>query len=336
MRLSSLIKRRILQSGAGFLSNKLHGKSRRDVLYFEDLGAMYISACDRKGFSKDIRDVSFEWGFLTAKSFLPSILTRLPEAVVFGVLLKRAWIHIGIVQDVSISRDGPLLRVSTKGETVTRLIGKNSFLPGFYAGAFSGILGSRVRLVSSIQAKDGAEYVFESTAEPVSISGKSKDAYNKLNFPSGSKGFGLDDALRRNLFQLKEDNHVYFRGKPLTTAENTIFHLLRGKALLVGELHRISYVYFKGLVKADTRPEEALVLLKSLLQGMGWGVVHIRSSGRMVCVEIKNPPYGLQSESDNWGFLANSILGYLRVMDKKLKLKCINSKLRVTRFDYAR
>ena len=63
---------------------------------------------------------------------------------------------------------------------------------------------------------------------------------------------------------------------------------------------------------------------------MGWGILTIIKKEKEIIIEIKNPPYGIQKESDNWDFIINVILGYLWVIDKKfriIEIKCFFKKL---------
>ena len=63
---------------------------------------------------------------------------------------------------------------------------------------------------------------------------------------------------------------------------------------------------------------------------MGWGILTIIKKEKEIIIEIKNPPYGIQKESDNCDFIINVILGYLWVIDKKfriIEIKCFFKKL---------
>ena len=334
MRLSYSIQRRIFETGVGFLLNKFQGKSRRNVLYFEDLSAQYVAICDKEGYGKDIGDISRRWGALTMKRFAPPSIDKLPSQVLHG-LLRKVWINIGIAQDFDLEREGNIERLETKDESITRIIGKNSFMPGFYAGIFEGIFGMKVDCRSSNQTKQFSKYEFEVLEVPIEIRGKSKDEYNKLNHSKGYTGFSIENALKTNRFQLKGDNRIYFRSRSLSVAENTIFHLLGNRAILIDRLSELSFKHFKELTDKDSTDQEKLLLLKSLLQISGWGITKIVCTNSRTVIEILNPPYGLQLEENNWDVIAYVILGYLWLLDKDLRLLAVDEFYRKVRFTYA-
>lgn len=173
---------------------------------------------------------------------------------------------------------------------------------------------------------------------------KEKSVYFKLNYFPSAKGFRLSDAFKSGVLQLK-GNNIFFRGALFSPAENTIFHLLGKKQILISRLSSISYEYFRKII-CESKDEEKLVVLKTLLQTMGWGAITCildkRSTKRLtgeitkinsITIEIKNPPFGLQAEKDNWIFLIAVILGYMWLLDANLKITCVkerNKSLAVT------
>ena len=68
---------------------------------------------------------------------------------------------------------------------------------------------------------------------------------------------------------------------------------------------------------------------------MGWGFVRIVTKGRKIIVYIQNPPYGLQSERENWGFLIHTILGYMMTINKNLKIEHVSFKFKTLRIVFA-
>ncbi|MEE8401324.1 MAG: hypothetical protein V3R86_04155, partial [Candidatus Hydrothermarchaeaceae archaeon] len=116
----------------------------------------------------------------------------------------------------------------------------------------------------------------------------------------------------------------------LAPVENTIFHILSNFGVLLEEVPMISYDYFKERIE-ESSADRKLTLLKTLLQTMGWGVVRILQETPTLSIDIQNPPYGLQPENDNWTFLANTILGYLWLLDREFRIeKMVDSNKRLT------
>ena len=151
---------------------------------------------------------------------------------------------------------------------------------------------------------------------------KEKRVYDKLNQPRRKTGFTLKDALKRGLFQLKNGNKIYFRGRSLIPIENTVFHLFSNEKILLEKVPILSYEYFSGIIEKSAKNENKLTLLKNILQAMGWGSITIVIKDGIL-VKIDNPPYGSQMERDNWLFLINVILGYLWLLDKKFTISRI-------------
>ena len=48
---------------------------------------------------------------------------------------------------------------------------------------------------------------------------------------------------------------------------------------------------------------------------------HKEQEKNIIKLEIKNQPYGMQNEKDNWIFLINTILGYLWLVDRDFKVE---------------
>ncbi len=106
---------------------------------------------------------------------------------------------------------------------------------------------------------------------------------------------------------------------------------------MLDKVPSISYNFFKEVVDVDSTDKQKLVLLKNLLQTMGWGVVNIviRKEGGIL-IEIKNPPYGLQLEGDNWHFLVNTVLGYIQVIDADFEIVDVGDNSKNIRVVYGR
>ena len=326
MRLSESLKKNIIETTAGKILNKFKIKKRRNVLFFEDILAIYVKECEKAGFGKEMRNIAKRWMNLGVKKAVPDVIKKLPSTIFFNMILKNMWTNLGIMDDLKFLKKGSIITIKTKNETITRIIGKNDFSIGCFSGILNTLFNSEVRCVEALQSKKSSKYIFELKNEPFNTEGKNKEEYNRLNYLSKINGCTLTDALKNKIFQLKGKNRIYFRGKRLSIVENTIFHLTGNRGILLDKVPHISYDFFEQIIEKDSTDERKLVLLKTLLQTMGWGIIKISyRNKKIILIEIKNPPYGFQLEKDNWDFLIQAILGYFWLLDKDFKLVNIDS-----------
>jgi hypothetical protein len=323
MQLSESLKRNIMETSVGRLLNKFKIKSRRDVLFFEEIFAIYIKECEKAGYGEEIRNIAQKWMNLTIQQMTPKILKSVP-LFFLNTIMKKVWINIGLLDDLYATKENDVINIETKNESITKSIGENKFLPGLYGGILNILFNSELEVINVLQTKKYSKYVFRLKKKSLNTKSKKKSVYNKLNYLPDIKGFELKDAFQKGIFQLKENNRIYFREKVICPVENTLFHLISNQKILLEKVPDISYRYFKKIIKKDTRKERKLNLLKILLQIMGWGIMKIVvKSESIIIIKITNPPYGLQIEKDNWHFLARMILGYLWLLDKNLKINNI-------------
>lgn len=320
LKLSTSLQKNILETKVGGILNRFIMRDRRITLFFEDIIGEYILTCEKQGYEEDIRKLSQSWGKLLYCQLVPSSTKKL-SVTLLSKLAEKSWSNLGIVDKFHIRKRDNVVNVFTKNESITRTIGKNKFMPSFFNGIMTALFNSESRVVSVLQTKESCRYQFELNDGPIVIEGKNKSLYDRLNHLEPVEGFTLDAAVRRGILQLKEGNKLYFRGKRVTLTENTIFHLAGNANILLDKVPPISYNFFKEIVEFDSTDEQKLMLLKNLLQVMGWGIIKIVIEDRGgIFIEIKNPPYGLQSDNDNWNFLNNTILGYLWLLDKDFKI----------------
>jgi hypothetical protein len=325
LRLSTSLQKNILEATAGGVFNNFLMRRRRLTLFFEDIIAEYIFSCEKSGRGKELRRISQRWGELTFTRLLPGSIKKLPINFVANNLLKESWKNLGIVDDLHIERVDRIVDLSTKNESITRVIGGNEFMCGFFTGTISALYGSESNLISFRQDKGSCDYRFELGSKLHEIKGKDKAVYDKLNYMEPIKGFTLNDAVRRGIFELNDGYKIYFRGKRLTVTENTIFHLAGDANVLLEFVPSISYDFFNSVIAQDSTGEQKLTLLKNLLQVMGWGLITIIVKDcTEIKIEIRNPPYGLQPERDNWIVLGNILLGYLRLIDNGFEISNIS------------
>jgi len=322
LRLSTSLRRDILETTVGGVLNRFKIRGRRDTLFFEEIPAYYIRECEKAGYVKEMRDIGQKWGFLIIDQLVPSAMKRLSAKILLNTIMKKVWVNLGLMNDLHVDVKNDIVILNTKNESITRFIGENEFAVGLYMGILNALCRSEMGYVNASQSENSCRYVFEIGNEPFYIEGKKKSTYNQLNSLPKSNKFALKDALRFGIFQLKSDNRIYFRNRLVVPIENTIFHLVSDRAILLDRIPPISYDFFKDIIKKDATNEERLNLLKTLLQVMGWGTVKIviKSESEIV-VEIENPPYGLQLEKDSLFSFTKVILGYLWLLNDEFKIK---------------
>jgi len=321
LRLSTSLQRNVIEATVGGVLNRFIMRNRRLVLFFEDIIGEYILICERHSHKGDLRELSQRWGELAFEKLIPGSIKKLPCSTIINSILRKSWKNLGIVDDLHLRENDQVITLTTKNESITRTIGGNEFMPGFFNGVISALYRSESKIVNSLQSRDSCEYEFELTDEPFEVKGKDKSIYNRLNYLEPLRGFTLNDAIRSGIFQLREGYKIYFRGKRLTITENTMFHLVGNANILLDEVPSISYDFFKEIIEEDSTDEQKLTLLKNLLQIMGWGVIKIIIKDKNeIFIEIKNPPYGLQMEKDNWYFLIKAVLGYIWVLDRDFEI----------------
>jgi len=317
-----------MKASVGGILNKFKGKSRRNVLFFEDILADYIKECENSGHGNGIKNIGEKWGYLVSHFMIPKTLKHLPPSAIF-ILAKGLWINLGLLDDLIFKEKKDKIEIKVKNAYITRIIGENKFVPGTILGALNYLYNSQLDHIKSLIIGNYHihNYIIRKN-EPLIIEAKDKTLYDKLNKLENYKGYTLKDVLKMNLFQLKENNRIYFRDKLITPIENTLFHVISNKKIKFTRISHISYNYFVKIIKKDTPKEQKLRLLKTLLEAMGWGNLTIITSNKKIKFTLKNPPYGLQTEKNDWEFLGRVVLGYLWLVDKKFKISKISESYR--------
>ena len=332
MKLSELFDKNIMEAFGGWISTNFKLiKKRRFTFFFEEIGSRYIKECEKNGYSDITSEIAKKWISLYFNTLVPKPLMK-RSLKTFFLFVKTMWSVGKLIEDVQVIKYKNKIKIITTGEGTTRDIGKNNFMVGFYNGILSAFYGKEVKPVRVKQTKEICEYEFSITKTPFVIKGKPKDYYDRLNQIEITGDKGMKDALKLGLFQLSENNRIYFRGKTIVPIESTLYHIIGNEGLMIDKIPHISKDYFKEIINKETTRESRLVLLKNLLQTMGWGIVKIIDKNKKIIFEIRNPPYGLQKEKDNWDFLIHVILGYLWLIDEKFKIENIeysNKLLRV-------
>ncbi|VVB59563.1 Uncharacterised protein [uncultured archaeon] len=320
MKLSESLRRGIMETFVGGIINKFKvSRRRRDTLFFEELLARYILECERAGFGAQTQRMGEEWGFLITQMLASETIRRMPPQFLFNIIIANIWHNLGLIDRLHAEKSDNIWRMSTENEAITRCIGENKFMLGFYMGNLETLSSGTVFPLKSKQKKESGEYTFKLRGNPISIKARSNELYRKLNDIGPIEGYTLKDALKRNIFTLS-GNRVYFRGRPIMPVENTLVHIIGKFNVLPEKVAEISYEFFKEIVKEDTRREEKLVLLKTIFQITGWGAIRILADKKSdITLKIRNLPHGLLLK-DDWTFLLRTILGYLWLIDRELKI----------------
>ncbi len=319
MKISESLRRKTLQMAGGVLINLFKIKRRRDTLYFGEIPARYFILCERSGFGEELRKIGQKWMYLYFSTLIPSAIKKLSPEYILNTIVRKVWMNIGLIGDLYMERDGNYVNVNTKMEGMTELIGKNSFLVGFHQGIINALYRKGVEIVDVSQSKRECSYRFKLLEEKLRIEGKGKEEYDKLNNIPRARGLTLDEMLKNKVFNLK-GNKIYFRERVIYPIENTAIHLFSNQNVMLDEVPKISYEFFKSVLDKSSTEDERLRLLRNLMQAMGWGVFNIIKGRGLVKMRIENPPYGLQREKDNWEFLIKMVLGYMRTIDKGYRI----------------
>lgn len=333
MRFSELLEKDIIETSVSGLLNKFYGKTRRDVFIFEDILALYIKECEKSGYAELLKNIHKKCSTIIIQSLIHDKIRILHHTILIKIV-GSVWKNLGLMNHIYVTKKSNLIEINTKNEFLTRIIGENSFMVGFYEGILNGFFKSEVEFSKILQTKNNCKYIFKIKAKPFIINKKDMKDYSKLNCSYDVKGFTFKDAIKRNIFQLKQ-NKIYFRKKLLIPIENTIFHLISNEGLLLKKLSQISYDFFKNIIEMKSTTDKKLLLLKNLLQLTGWGSVSISIiKNNEIFLKIRSPPYGLQSEKDNWQFLYRIVLGYLWLLNKNYKIKLIKESYRMLEISF--
>jgi hypothetical protein len=332
MRITEFLRKGVLKAGVGGIKNRIKLHERRDTFFFEEIGARYVEACDSAGRSPVMEAVGEKWMALYFKYLLPSGFRKMPPKFFLNVIVKKIWVSMRMMDYFRLREDAGAFEITTRNEGVTRIVGANSLMTGFYKGILASLYGYRFSTLVASQSKTECRYLFAMTGERFEAQGKGRQAYDRLNRIAASDGFGLKDAIKSRLIEIK-DNSLYYRSKAISPIENTLFHIIGNEGIMLDSVASVAQDFFSGIVDADSDETRRAVTLKTLLQVMGWGMVNIKFTDKEAIVLIKNPACGLQLEKDNWEFLAQTMLGYLRLSRRNASLsrtEHANARLRLT------
>lgn len=325
MRLSESLRKNIFEASVGGIINKLKIRKRRSTFFFEEIYSEYVKACEDAGYGKEMMEISREWMIMSFERIVLASFKKIPPIILLNTIMKKLWIMSGLMDNFNASKDGRIVTIRTMNEAITRFIERNQLTMGFYIGVLSSLFMHDLKPVNIVQTKTECEYKFRLLdKKPVPVRSKDKPLYDRLNRMKEVRGFTLKDLLEKKVFHLKGKNRTYFRGKLISPIENTLFHLIGNRKILLDKVPEISYNYFKDVIK-DSSDAKKLSLIKTILQAMGWGIIKIAAKDKRIIFEIKNPPYGLQAEEDNWDFLIRTILGYLWLLNKGFRIKQVKT-----------
>jgi hypothetical protein len=337
-RLSEFLRKGLIQSFYGGITYRLHIKTRRRVtLFFGDIFMNYLKACENAGLRNEMVSIGQEWMFLAVDVLVPSAMKKLPLSLL-NMSMKKVWVGTGLMDDFNIEKKDDVVTIRTKNEVISKNIGENGFSVGLYMGLLNSLYG-KAKTVRVKQTERENVYEFRLTGERyngLGGEGKGKSEYVRLNVVGNLEGMTLEYALKNKILELKEGNRLFFRGRPLYPVENTVFHIIGNQGILLEKVSSLSYEFFRPLVSPEAPEEKMLMLLKTLLQAAGWGIVKIAIRSKRIEIDIECPPFGMQKENDNWEFLIKTILGYLWLIDKGFRIKESSERNRLLRIVYSR
>ena len=324
MAFSELLRKNLVQAKVGGIIYPYHRfrHKRRATLFFEELFARFVLECEKNGAESELIEIGRKWMFLCFHELVPETIKKIPAQFLLNNILRRFWHNSGLMDDFHIEKNDDIIKINTKNEGVTRYIGPNGLMVGFYIGVINALFHSSAQPLKIRQEKESCQYIFKLSNEPFFVDGKSKELYRRLNEIASIKGYTLKDSLREKTFTIKE-NRIYFRGKSISPVENTLFHLVSNSNLFPEKISEVSYSFFNEIIKEDSTKEGKISLLKNIFQVMGWGIINVVIKEKKIVIEIKNPPYGL-TITDNWEYIIRTFLGYLWLFDRKLKMSNIN------------
>ncbi len=317
MKFAESIRRNILETTGGRIINKFKVKSRRTTMFFEDILAQYVRECEAQGHSLEMREVGLEWGALGTKQL--GKLGMFQSIRLLNHVMNSVWSSLGLVRDFSVKKNGDDVTITTRDEFITRVIGKNDFMAGFFAGCIMTYTGKRVEYIDSGPRSGCFVYRYSLGKNTAQARGKNKDVYNKLNQSGRTHGLSLKQAIQKRIFTVS-GNRVYFRGKSMIPVENTVFHIIGRKGMCMDKIPAITAGFFRGLLSAGSTTEKRLRLLKTILQSTGWCDIVMTKTGENLSMHITGLPTGLQEDEDNWSFLIGVIEGYVSLLGKRAKL----------------
>jgi len=321
MRLSELLRKNTIETTIGGIINKFKIKKRRTTLFFEEVLGNYVKMCEDEGHSREMEKIGEKWGSLGTKQL--SMLKMFHSTTLLNQVMRNVWRSIGLMDDFRLSETNGEFLVESKNEFITRIIGESKFMTGVVEGCLESLLGKNVKHRKTKINGEFTKYIFEVKEERFFIESKGKNLYNKLNTVPESVGTTFKKALSLGLFRMADNNITYFRGKSLIPIENTLFHLISNESIMLGKVPGISYNYFKDIVDLKSTPYRKMLLLRTLVHAMGWGVVKMVIEKNKITVEISYLPVGLQTEKDNFEFFAYVILGYFWIIDKSYEIEKI-------------
>lgn len=317
MEFAEYLQKEIYTTGGGIISSKLNINPYRSILIPEEILARYVKYLDGKEKTKHIYLLIKDWCEKIIRSKFSSQSGFSCEQV-FNTILKRIWCTTGSMNNLVAKKEGKDIIIQTDDECITQLIGKNNMMPAFFEGAISALTNKKVKLKDARQGKH-SKYIFSLLNE---------DCYNpdtqlKPQISSDEGGFNLKDALSYNLFILK-DNKIFFEEKQLILIESSILHRLPNTKEDIDAVSHIAYNFFNELT-TKFHGTGKLVLLKKLLQSMGWGGILIKYHNSDIQLQIKSAPKNALGSGDDWRFFAGIILGYLWSLNPNLTIISMRS-----------
>lgn len=319
MTLAFSLAKDILHSSAGIIINRFKAGERRIVLFPENILAEYIKICDNEKYGEELFGITIKWSDTICREIIPRSIREIASELIINLVVGQTWVNLGIVDDFKAKISDKKIDIEVSNCAIIRLIGLNSFSRGILEGNLTNILGQDLELEKEELNGKIAKCTFTKKGNLEAAVREEKRKALKTNPCQKTGGINLKEAVEKNIFTLDARNKIMFRGKILLPLESTIFHMLGGCNILLDKIPAISTNFFNEIIDKTAPLEKKLVLLKSLLQAMGWGTPTITIYGDEISIRISNAPESLLAEKENHVFFAKTIEGYMRSVEENLQ-----------------
>jgi len=321
MNLAGSIHKGIISIKPGGVHNTHILKRRRNTIFFEDLISEYYKICEQHGHGEQLYSTAQEWMAKVGITLSPPEVLKNPGINIINNIQNPMWSNLGLINKIHAEQDKDRVSVTVESPCCTRIIGKNAFMSGVFTGAMNYAFLRQVELLSEKTTKERSIFEYKILSTKFVNNAIDRQKYIKMNEIPDTKSTSMKHALNAKTIQLHENNRLYLRNHPLWYVENTIFHMLGHRGLMLAELEDLSKNFFKSLIDKDTSLENKLRLLKTIIQTLGWGIVTILIDGNQIIIKIDFIPHGLQTTPDNYSLLTSVWTGYLKAINENSELQ---------------
>ena len=124
MRLSESLSKNVLKSRVDGILNSFKIKKRRDVFFFEDIIAMYVGVCEKKGYENEIYNIGKKWLNLSLGQTINPFFKSVP-LFFLNKILSKMWFNLGLLDKMIVTKDGSINKNCGRG--IDKGYGKEQF-----------------------------------------------------------------------------------------------------------------------------------------------------------------------------------------------------------------